>query len=678
MLTVLLAIGLRAAFFDVCVRNIPPSSDESIQALQAIGIFQNSHDVGLQAKQYPRAILGRFPLIYMAQPYCFPTDSYVMAPFLLFLPRNALGARLVSALIGCVTVVLMLMILRRWGRFEEIWPGALLILVPSAYLLMQQTAYAQPGATWFLLALLAVYLAQKHRDTIGFEVWIAAGAGFCAGLGCSGSLLMAPALIGTGAMVGLSKNRRKALASAPAFGLGALVGLAPYFAAKRCYPGAYEAVSSLVPWETALKKLWDPGLTYTLQVAMGILPCYWPDNETTFAVIPGFEKVMTVIWPALFVSATGLCAYRFVLRTIQDRWPSLKTSDVFVAISWLCLLMYIVNKRSHSHTYRYLVFVVLSFPFLISYLCLQLGRWGRAVLGGLAVCLAVVNTVSAVTILDEWSCKSFAAREASLFDLKPVIQYLDEKGIDRCYGSWHIAYRLNYITNERIICSQFFNERFFGWPIPYKEVVDASTNIAFILMPRFSIQPKDFEGDMARWGVKADKKECGDFTVYTGFSYKPPHSEVKIPASQIWVMVSDYPQWATCLVDGNYANRWRSHKAQEPGMWVQLNLPAPAMLTRVTLFYNFYLFDRALSLNVLAKTREGWKVVAEKVPVGMDPFEFVNGHPMMGNQPQTIRFDPMEADALKIAVAEPNPGRDWTIGEVEIYGAGSTDSYTVR
>jgi hypothetical protein len=290
----------------------------------------------------------------------------------------------------------------------------------------------------------------------------------------------------------------------------------------------------------------------------------------------------------------------------------------------------------------------------------------------LAACLAAVNTVSAVTILDEWSCGSFAAREASLFDLRPVIQYLDEKGIDRCYASWHIAYRLNYMTNERIICGQFFNERFFGWPIPYKEVVDASTNVAFILMPRFSIQPKDFEGDMARWGVTADKQECGDFTVYTGFSYKPPHPEVKVPASKIWVTVSHYPQWATCLVDGHYAHRWRSHKAQEPGMWVQLNLPERAALTRVTMFYNYYLFDRALALNVLAKTREGWKVVAYKVPVDMDPFEFVNGHPLMGNQPQTIRFDPVETDALKIEIAEPNPGRDWTIGEIEVYDDGST------
>jgi len=290
----------------------------------------------------------------------------------------------------------------------------------------------------------------------------------------------------------------------------------------------------------------------------------------------------------------------------------------------------------------------------------------------------VVNTVSAVTIMGEWSSGNFAAREASLFDLKPVIRYLDEKGIERCYASWHIAYRLNFITNERIMCGQFFNERFFGWPVPYKAVVDASTNVAFILMPRFSIQPRDFEGDMARWGVKAAKKECGDFTVYTGFSFKPPHPEVKVPASRIWVTVSDYPEWAPCLIDGNYADRWRSHKTQEPGMWVQLNLPARTTLTRVTMFFNYYLNDMARSVNVLAKTPRGWKTVAKNIGADLDPFEFFNGHPVLGNQPQTIRFDPVETDALKIEVAEPNPGRDWTIGEVELYDAGSTDSYTVR
>jgi hypothetical protein len=665
---VVLGVLLRAAFFNISVRHIPPSSDESIPALQAIGITQASDNPLFQAKQYPRCALGRFPMLMMAQPYLFIFDAYVNAIPIRFLPHNAIGARFGAVLLGWLSVLLALMTLRRWSGWRESWPAAVLVLFPSSYLLTLQTAYALPSYAPFLFfSALVVLLAQIHRNASRRVALWAFAAGLAAGLASSSSLLALPLLAGAGAMICLSTNWRRALCSTPTFAAGALIGFAPYELAKRMYPGAFDAVSNTIHWQDALARLWEPTVTFTLQVALGFRPCYWPDNEGTFSVIPGTEGFFPFLWAVLFVAATVLCLVRFLVRTIRNRWPSVEIEDVLVGVSWICLAFFILNRRSNTTAYRYLLFLAWSFPFIVGYLYWRSGKVLKIALAAITVFLAVWNFAATATVMKSWSSPEFAAKEASLYDLKPVIKYLDERGIDRCYASWHIAYRLTYITDERIVCGQYFNERFVGWPVPYRNLVDASTNVAYVLLPRFGIKPEDFEGDLAVVGVKARRQECGDFTVYTDFEGPALPPEQKLDSAALKVETSVYPEDAAKLLDGNYVSRWWSHEAQKPGMSITISLPAAVPVSRISMYYNFYRADRAAALDVLARRGSRWIPVAKNVRQGLDPFEVVNGHPTMGNQLQTIRFKPTVTDQLRIEISEPEVGRDWTVMEVEVF-----------
>jgi hypothetical protein len=68
-----------------------------------------------------------------------------------------------------------------------------------------------------------------------------------------------------------------------------------------------------------------------------------------------------------------------------------------------------------------------------------------------------------------------------------------------------------------------------------------------------------------------------------------------------------------------------------------------------------------------------WQPVVENLPRDMDRFEIVNGHPSYGNQLQTARFAPVTTDRLRLEIADPEPGRDWTIGELELYRHASSE-----
>ena len=63
-----------------------------------------------------------------------------------------------------------------------------------------------------------------------------------------------------------------------------------------------------------------------------------------------------------------------------------------------------------------------------------------------------------------------------------------------------------------------------------------------------------------------------------------------------------------------------------------------------------------------------WRPLLERVPKQLDAFEWQNNHPVYGSHRQTYRFPAVTTDAVRMEVVEPNPGRDWTIGEIEVYG----------
>ena len=101
-------------------------------------------------------------------------------------------------------------------------------------------------------------------------------------------------------------------------------------------------------------------------------------------------------------------------------------------------------------------------------------------------------------------------------------------------------------------------------------------------------------------------------------------------------------------------------------MWIEIRLPSERRVTRITLFYDGYPHDNAHAVKLLAAIDDGWTPIAKSVPFVMHPFEFINGHPVYGSQFQAICIDPVLTDAIRLEIAQPHEGRDWTIGEIEI------------
>jgi hypothetical protein len=661
----LIALALRLSLFVTGLNHVPVSTDESITALQAMGITQSSTHPAYEAKQHPRGVWGRFPLLFMAQPYLFPLESYLMAPGMPFLPSTALGARWMAGLLGLLGVLFSLLLLRRWGGVGALTLGGLLILFPSAYLLIFQAGYALPSYP-ILLAFSAgiLWLTQESVRDEKVRPVLIAGAGLAAGLAMAVNLLALPVALAAAAWGGLGRNPRQAVVHLPIFGISFLIGFSPYFVAQQLYPGAFGAVSTLIPWGQALRKLWDPTLSFTLPVACGVEPSYWPDNRETLVFVPGLRPVFACIWLGLWLIATGSCLVRFVRRFRADRWPSLVALDAVVAINGVAILLFVTNSRSLGDSFRYLLQVVWTWPLLVAGLYQLAPRPGRWFLGGLTGLLVVVNLAGALGVIRQWRRPDFAAEEAWLGDLRPVIERLDREGIRRCYASYHLAYRITYATRERILGAQFYNERFPGWPLPYKQAVDQAGTTAFVFSPRFSLKVEDLVRDLTEADIRFQRDRVGEYEILYRFEAAASPLAFR-PLSGSTARASHQPDRAVFLTDGSLDTRWRAYASQSTQMWVECRQPTPQWVRGIRLDTTGYPHDNARAMRILIGEAGVWQEVLPSTPHVWDPVAWENGHPALGFARQTLVWPEARLiDAVRIEISEPNPDRDWTLSEI--------------
>ncbi len=672
LLLALGALALRLAFFLISVEHAPVISDEAIEFLMAKHIAA-----------------GRPHLLVMSQPYRFPLESYVTAPFVRWLPRTEFGARLIPFLFGLLDVVLLLLILRQALRTTDAggdrrerragWCFALWILFPSAYLLMQQSAYRITGYTALtacsLLAILAALHGRRRR-------W-ACACGLAGGLAFSSSMLALPATLAAGVYAVLAGAGRRLPGRLAAWLAGLGLGLLPFLLAKWLIPGAHQAVADHAGWDDIRQRLTGGAFRQAMLSALGIEPNVFPD-ETPLHFIPQLDPAAFYLWLAICAGLLLLRAGRLLAGLLRRRRLELAPWDLFLAIALIAVAAAVSSARFDSRSTRYLLPAVWCFPLIGAGLAAALaaGRaWpARLARGALALALAALvgyNLYASLRLMRAWQAPDFAVRHVSAPDLRPAIAFLQDQGIRHCFAPHWTAYRINFITDETILCSQPYNERFPRWPLPYKSEVARSGNIAYVLTDRTRfLNPSKFEEHMQIMGVASRRTDLGDFKVYYDFSApamsKParllPDRMLKTDASH---NQTDLPK----LTDGNHQSRWTTRAIQQTGMWVQVELPGVYPVNRLTLHYGRFHRDRPNAFNLLARTDSGWQIVAADLPATLDKFAIRNGQPIYSDTPyHAIAVTAIRTDALRLEISRPRPDQSWTITHLEVSVADVQDA----
>jgi hypothetical protein len=649
----LLGLTLNVVFFGISVRCVPPSADEAIAGSQALDVTR-----------------GQFPLLIWAQPYQFPLECYLAAPVARWLPPTALGARLVPAWLSFLTVMVGLFALRRMVRPTDAWPGWLLMIIPSAYVLMLQVAYAMPQHSSMLLLTALIVLLLTARPERPLPVVVrAAGVGFMAGLVFSNHMLALPVLIMSSVVITMHDRWQRTLLALPAWLTGVGLGLVPFLLARWLHPGAHAAVGGTLPWSITMQRLWAPTCTHTLPGALGLNPCLYPDGKPRLDLFPDIGFILAVFWFLVLLTLAVLRLMAWIRQIRTEGRLRLEAWDFLLGIAGLGVLLFAHSSRQQWHAYRYLLLAAWCFPFLLAGVYAQLRGGWRRLFAGAAISLAVLNTICSVALMRQWAAPGFATRESDLDDLRPVLAELERQGIRHCFATHLFAYRLSFESGGRVLASQAYNERFAQWPLPHKTLVHAATNAAYVLVQRLPPLPLErFESDLATLGVACRVATLGVFRVYSEFRQtNAAPQEQRIVFDAAGATVSHNAAEASSLTDGQRASAWQSQTNQQSGMWLQQAWKPLRPVQRISLCYHNQSHGHAPALDILLRGTNGWEKIGDNLAFKGDLCDFSNGHPVYGDFMQTIRFDPRWADAVRVQIRQPNPLTTWMLSEVEVY-----------
>lgn len=643
----LLAAGLRIALWLVSDQVLPPSSDESIGMLLAREIAR-----------------GHFPLLFMAQPYMFPLESYIAALWSWMAPGGA-ACRLISLTLGLATTVLALLLLPR-GRFPLArWLAGLLIVLPSAYLLTFQGFYALPGYSFLLLLTAGLpWLALRTRNRKAnlevILVGLLSGLGFAAHSLSLCASLPALALSLLTARSWPQAGRRLTLVT-----LALLLGLLPYLAARWTLPGAHEMATATNAFPDMIHRWWGVGPLHALPVALGLLPALHPAIDHETALFPfsasRFGDVLTVLLAT--VAAWRLLSHG--LMVMKGHRPVWRSADLMLAIILLNFTLFAAAPRAHAGSARYMLPAALAVTVLIASLVNHGPRWIRG-LGWLAAAMLIAVQVPVLGYaVASWWHPGYALR-AGVADLGPVLEILENLDLHAAVASYGVAYRLNYLSDGRLVACQPRNERFHDWPVPFQDKVQAAPRVAYVLTDTVSyLKPGLFEQDLQAARVTASITNAGAFRIY--YDFQPlAHQATRAMASAGLSVRACRSEGAERLTDQQSGNPWRLRRHQVQGDFIEFTWSANRAIDHMLITYARRR-DRPQQWRITRRHAQQWDSTGTPVAANLQPFELANGHPRYGRSTECIDLEGDEMDGVRLEIDTARPDHDLSIDEISLF-----------
>lgn len=658
---VVLAIALRLVFFVVSLHNLPVTSDEASNYLLA-------QDIAAGAR----------PLLFIGQPYQFPADAYLYSLFVHLLPHTPLGARIIPFVLSLFTIGISAFALCRAVPPGHRWPGLLLILFPSSYLLCLQSAYYIPQYTTFfllvsLLTALVVLAARKPQRVAPPLL-----AGLIGGFAFSSHMLTLSLLVGAALVCCAGARPMEILRRSFCFVAGLVLGLIPYLWAELTIEGANAAVTSQQSLAIAAHKFLDPVLSRLLPGALGANPPVFPDFDLHLEQGAWLSSVASGLFVFVLLAATINRIWVLISQIRQRLWPLFNMIDAAVVIAWICLILCALSDRSQATSHRYALPAVLVLPYL---LCLAPGfhgQWMRQGMLAVAVVWALFNVGASLALISTWTKEEHLTRAADTPPIDALLRHLDEKKITHVYASFWLTYRIPFATGGRIQSAQLYNDRFAHWSVPYKENVDQASDFALVLPTKGKtalIRKVYLFRDLKSGGfdyVQDSVGPDGSFLVLRDIRHKQTEGATLFPTTGMRCRASDNSEAASRLIDGNRSSMWSSGERQRSGMWLQCDFSRQTRLNRLVLYNRLANDNSAPLFHVLALHEGQWTSVGRAWSGKMDRFRIERGRPFYENGTQTIMLNEAAAEAIRIEIAAPLPDRAWMLEEMEIYQGGES------
>ena len=676
-----LVVGIvfRLLLFAFAYQKLPLSSDEAWPGLMAMHMLK-----------------GEFPVVYWGQTYMGTQESFIDAALIFLFGAHTLTIRIYPLFFAFLFLAVSYALARRCYNREVGLITLVLLAIPAPYLAMCGAAIPPDNylavttlGSIALLLTIRIIMAERRRPldfillgaVLGYAFWLH---------------LLIISYIVVAALFLLLKDkllclRREFFGLALAFFVTSL----PFWWFNWTHNFAtFNDVGRQGSWAQTFAML-QVGLVYTMQFFVGMRVMLYGDNVNNVALPPALYYLLAAIWIgvlALVLVVSWKKLWRLcclspagnAMRPSAARraaiWAGgiagwLKNTDgtaLLLAMTAVSLAVFARSQRSGANDARYLLPIMSALPILFAYGLWRLRQLARPVFYALLAVVLVAQAWGNVLLAKAWNNPGLVAGPLELPDTRPLTGFLQEAGIRHAYAHYWLSYRLTYETQENLIVSEPYNERFPGKPVKFLDMVSAADKVAFITHPTLGIKAADFETLLRGIGGAWQKTNIACFTVF--YDFRPPCGDERafreIPRAGWQAAASIQNAKVPLMMDGRTDTIWASATAQTPGMTISVDMGAGHSLAKVRFDLGSVWCDYPRGTKIEVSTDNAtWQTVFEYGNAANGLF-WDNAQPrfLVYGDFLTCTFAPVHARYVRITQTGSDPRFCWTIAELRFFG----------
>lgn len=507
-------------------------------ATGSVGFHADEAVIGLMARHI---LQGAHPTFFYGQSYMGALDAYLVALSFLIFGQRVLAIRVVQVALylGTLTTTYLLTY-RLSGAYRAAGAAALLVAMPPVLVSVYTTAtlgdYGETLLLNNLLLLIGWGILSRRRDGAGW--WLLMG--LLAGLGWWSMALIITALLPLG-VIGLWRLRRALPPVKVALLIGGFaIGAGPWIAAVVADPAAIFGELFGVRFGQALA---EGGGGSLAERALSLVAFNLP-------ALFGLRPPWALEWIALPLGLAIAALYVFILWQAARRILRQGAGGERLSLlgGWGVLIAaFLFSPFGSDPTGRYLLplyplLAILSGEWLGDvawHWKRPSGRWAAPALLGVILAYNLGGTVQAMVKNPPGLTTQFSAitHIPNEYD-DDLIAFLDAAGEDRGYSTYWVAYRLAFLTGERIILAPLLpykvDMRYTTYDLrylPHLEAVQAAEHVVYVTANHPMLDAALRER-FAALGVSYQETQVGPYTVFYDLS-RPVGPEEAVPYREI-------------------------------------------------------------------------------------------------------------------------------------------------
>jgi hypothetical protein len=330
--------------------------------------------------------------------------------------------------------------------------------------------------TWALVLAIRWWREEESRPTLALATGLLLGLAFwCHILAAIHAAAVGLALLAAG---------RRSLRSWPRLALGGVIGAFPSLLWNA--QNGWRSLQYLLPGGHAVGGLQSgPGL---LRRTWGMVTDQWP---VLVGYDSGYPPVVDAGLKALAWAAVGLVVWAVARAARIARFQGAIAHRVLLLFTAVNLLVVAAALPYLPGNPRYLLFLMAPLPVFLA--CLLARGRRRYVLAALVSVGAVASLAQA------------PAAFRSDAQWRRFVADLESAGVRWCYTDFHLATRINFLSEERIVCSSELGPMQTEYFVEYRDLVKAAGEAALIAVNPTAA--KKLERRLDRLGVTWERRD---------------------------------------------------------------------------------------------------------------------------------------------------------------------------